>query len=113
MLTRIAYIVAALVVLFVLATGAKAQTADSLAKYPLISPARLSLAAGGQYEWRTTPLGSSEPVQGRHGEWAAGLFAAYNVTPHSSLVASTTLGLDSRQFRHTLGVRIRIWRGTK
>lgn len=79
---------------------------------PLFSTARISLATGAQYEWRTTPLANnSEPLLGRHAEWAAGVFAAYNLTPHASLVGSTTLGIDSRQFRHTLGVRIRIWQG--
>ena len=81
---------------------------------PLFSAKRISLATGAQYEWRTTPLANnSEPLLGRHAEWTAGVFAAYNLTPHASLVGSTTLGVDSRQFRHTLGFRIRIWQGGK
>jgi len=81
---------------------------------PLFSAKRISLATGAQYEWRTTPLANnSEPLLGRHSEWVAGVFGAYNLTPHASLVGSTTLGVDSRQFRHTLGFRIRIWQGSK
>jgi hypothetical protein len=80
---------------------------------PLVSSKRLSVASGLNYEWRTTPLANnSEPVDGRHAEWSAGFYAAYNLTPHSSLVASSVIGLDSRQLRNTVGVRLRLWNGT-
>lgn len=79
---------------------------------PLFSVKRISLATGAQFEWRTTPLANnSEPLMGRHAEWAAGVFAAYTVTPHASFVGSTVIGLDSRQLRHTLGFRVHIWQG--
>lgn len=80
---------------------------------PLISKERISVASGLNYEWRTTPMARSEAICGRHAEWVVGVFSAYNLTPHSSLVASTSLGLDSRQFRHSVGVRIRLFRGDK
>lgn len=80
---------------------------------PLISKERISVATGLNYEWRTTPMARSESLCGRHAEWAAGLFGAYNLTPHTSLVASTVLGLDSRQFRHSLGVRVRLFQGDR
>lgn len=102
-------IIVSAILLSLVASASLAQTPTTA---PLLSAKRISLATGAQYEWRTTPLANnSEPLLGRHAEWAAGVFAAYNVTPHSSLVGSTTLGLDSRQFRHTLGFRIRIWQG--
>ena len=101
------------ILLSLLASASLAQSpAPEVA--PLFSAKRISLATGANYEWRTTPLANnSEPLLGRHAEWTAGVFAAYNLTPHSSLVGSTTLGIDSRQFRHTLGFRIRIWQGAK
>lgn len=80
---------------------------------PLISKERISVASGLNYEWRTTPIARSEAVTGRHGEWTVGTFAAYNLTPHSSLVASTVFGLNSRQLRNSVGVRIRLFRGDK
>jgi len=92
----------------VFATASRAD--DQVA--PILSASRLSVASGLNYEWRTTPLANnSEPLLGRHAEWSAGIYGAYNLTPHSSLVASTTLGLDSRQFRHSIGLRLRLWRG--
>lgn len=102
-------IVASLVALVALSSLAVAEET-----YPLLSAARVSIASGAHYEWRTTPFApSSESLKGRHGEWAAGVFAAYNLTPHASLIGSTVLGIDSKQFRHTLGVRIRLWNGDK
>jgi hypothetical protein len=104
--------IASAILLSLLASASLAQTAPTVA--PLFSAKRASLATGAQYEWRTTPLANnSEPLLGRHAEWAAGVFGAYNLTPHASLVGSTTIGIDSKQFRHTLGLRIRIWRGDK
>jgi len=88
---------------------------------PLLSAKRASVAAGLNYAWRTTPLAdNSDPLLGRHAEWEAGVFGAYNLispsaahpqVPHISLVGSTTLGVDSRQFRHTVGIRWRFWSG--
>jgi hypothetical protein len=81
---------------------------------PLFSSKRVSLAGGLNYEWRTTPLkNNSEPLLERHGEWTTGLYGAYNLTPHASLVASSVLGFDSRQLRHTVGLRIRFFQGVK
>lgn len=110
---RLTIIVGAILAMVLFSRLAVAQTpAPPVNNRPLLSVSRLSLAAGGQYAWRTTPLANnSEPLCGRHAEWEAGLFGAYNLTPHGSLVGSTTLGIDSRQFRHTLGFRIRLWVG--
>lgn len=103
--------VALVLCLFVLnCCEAKAAAVEA----PLLSAKRVSLAGGLNYEWRTTPLkNNSEPILERHGEWTTGLYGAYNLTPHSSLVASSVLGMDSRQLRHTLGLRIRLWQGVK
>jgi hypothetical protein len=104
-------VIAFAVALLLTASVCHAQ-AQGPQKAPLFSKSRASLATGLNYRWNTTPLsGASEPILGRHAEWEAGVFGAYTVTPHASLVAATTLGLNSRQFRHTLGVRIRIWTG--
>lgn len=94
--------------LFLNCTTVKADDA------PLFSSKRVSLAGGLNYEWRTTPLkNNSEPILERHGEWTTGMYGAYNLTPHASLVASSVLGFDSRQLRHTVGVRIRFFQGVK
>ena len=102
------YVIAFAILLSLTASASFAQTKEA----PLLSASRLTLATGANYRWNTTPLsGASEPILGRHAEWEAGVFGAYSVTPHFSLVGATTLGLNSRQFRHTLGVRFRIWQG--
>lgn len=106
-------IIVSAILLSLLASASLAQSPTPEVA-PLFSAKRVSLATGANYAWRTTPLANnSEPLLGRHAEWEAGVFGAYNLTPHASLVGSTTLGIDSRQFRHTLGVRIRIWQGSK
>lgn len=99
----------AVLVVCLFATYARAASDTA----PLLSSKRLSLASGLNYEWRTTPFARSEALNGRHAEWVVGVHGAYNVTPHSSLVASTNLGLNSRQFRHSVGIRIRFWQGSK
>ena len=107
-------IVSAILLSLLASASSALTTAGEPPVAPLFSAKRISLATGAQYAWRTTPLANnSEPLLGRHAEWEAGVFGAYNLTPHASLVGSTTLGIDSRQFRHTLGFRIRIWRGDK
>ena len=104
------YVIAFALLLSLTASASFAQT--PVKEAPLLSASRLTLATGANYRWSTTPLsGASEPILGRHAEWEAGLFGAFTVTPHLSLVGATTLGLNSRQFRHTLGVRFRIWQG--
>lgn len=104
------YVIVSAVLMSLLVSASIARCEDQVA--PVLSASRLSVATGLNYEWRTTPLANnSEPMTGRHAEWSAGVYGAYNLTPHSSLVASTTLGLDSRQFRHSFGVRFRLWRG--
>jgi len=109
--TPLKSIIASAILLSLLASASLAQTPTTA---PLLSAQRITLATGAQYEWRTTPLANnSEPLLGRHAEWTAGVFGAYTVTPHSSIVGSTTIGLDSKQFRHTLGFRVRIWQGGK
>ena len=89
---------AALAMTAVLATGAvAAETA------PLLSLKRVSLAAGVNHRW--------EP-EGRT-QFLTGVYAAYNVTPHLSLVGSTAYLHTAERLEHNVGIRIRIWQGSK
>ena len=111
-------IIVSAILLSLLASASFAQTKENV---PLLSASRASVAAGLSYAWRTTPLAdNSEPLLGRHAEWCTGVYGAYNLVspselhpqlPHISLVGNTTIGLDSRQFRHEVGIRWRFWNG--
>lgn len=87
---------------------AQAQAKES---YPIFSVERASVAAGVNSQWLQSPSGSS--VVGKKQEWNAGVYAAYQVIPHASLVGSVEYGLDSKQIQAKAGVRIRLWRGDK
>lgn len=100
-------------VLVALALVSLAATAHAEVDAPILSPLRLSVGVGGNYEFTNNPFEGSEPVQDRKQEFSAGLYVAYNLTPEASLVGSSTIGLSSRQVRTSLGVRIRVFRGDK
>ena len=81
--------------LLVLAHPAHAEDA------PILSMRRVSFATGADAKWYT---------DGARG-WQAGVFGAYNVTPHASLVASSVYDFNARYLEHKVGIRIRIFQG--
>lgn len=80
---------------------------------PLLSAERLSLAVGANYAFFSAPLESSARLPEFKKEFEAGVFAAYNLTPHLSAVGSSVYGLDNKQFRTSVGLRVRIFQGAK
>ena len=93
--------------------AASAAPALAAVDAPLWSAKRLSIGLGANYEVANNPFPTSEPVLDRKQEFSAGVYAAYNLTPDASLVASSVGGLSSRQVRTSVGVRLRIFRGDK
>lgn len=80
---------------------------------PLLSVERVSLGAGFNYAFHAAPFETSAPLPEFRKEFEAGLYGAYNLTPHLSAVASSVYGLDNKTFRTSLGVRIRLFQGGK
>lgn len=91
---------------------------------PLFDPSRLSLAMGTQYDWfagSNTESGIGLPVN----EFSAGPVGAYNLLakeyidqnggvaykPLLSLSGSVMYGLDSKQLRTSLGLRLMLYNG--
>jgi hypothetical protein len=70
---------------------------------PLLSMKRVSFATGIDHRWQPE----------RQVSWAAGLYGAYNLTPHASIVGSTLYDLKAERLEHRVGVRIRIFQGSK
>lgn len=79
------------------ALAATAQAADA----PILSMKRVSFATGADHKWYH---------DGARG-WQAGVFGAYNLTPHLSLVGSSVYDLPAKGLEHKVGVRIRIFQG--
>jgi len=100
-----------LAVLAALCIASVAHAADE--PRPLLSAERLSLAVGANYAFFSAPLESSARLPEFKKEFEAGLFAAYNLTPHLSAVGSSVYGLDNKQFRTSVGLRVRIFQGGK
>lgn len=88
-------------------TAVSAQAQDK----PLFSATRLSLAAGASYDWFGKV--GDQPLPLFKKEWKVGLFAAYNLTPHLSLVGSTDYGLDNKWTESKVGLRLRLFQGSK
>lgn len=107
---KLVFLALALVALASLAPVANAQV---LSDVPLLSAKRLALGMGGNFEFANNAFGGSEPVNDRKQEFNAGVYVAYNLVPDCSLVASSTLGLSSRQVRTQVGVRVTLFRGDK
>ena len=82
-----------------LVLAATAHAADA----PILSMKRVSIAAGADHKWYT---------DGSKG-YQAGLFGAYNVVPHASLVASSLYDFNAKGLEHKVGVRIRLFQGSK
>jgi len=98
-------------ILAVLAALCLASAAHAAEPKPLLSAERLSLGVGANYAFYSAPLESSARLPDFKKEWEAGVFAAYNLTPHLSAVGSSVYGLDNKQFRTSIGLRVRIFKG--
>jgi len=68
---------------------------------PILSMRRVSLATGVDHKWYE---------DGAKG-FQVGVFGAYNVIPHASLVASSVYDLNGKGLEHKVGIRIRIFQG--
>lgn len=79
------------------APSKQARAADA----PILSMRRVSFATGADHKWYT---------DGARG-WQAGIFGAYNLTPHLSLVGSSLYDFNAKGLEHKVGLRLRIWRG--
>jgi hypothetical protein len=84
-----------LIILMILARNGRAADA------PILSMKRVSFATGADHKWY---------ADGARG-WQAGVFGAYNVTPHASLVGSSVYDLNAKGLEHRVGIRIRIFQG--
>lgn len=82
-----------------LAPSRNANAADA----PILSMRRVSFAAGVDHKWY---------VDEKRG-WQAGVFGAYNLVPHASIVASSVYDFNAKGLEHKIGLRIRIWRGAE
>lgn len=94
-------------VLGVVLFAATAKAAEAPAGRPLLALDRLSFAGGLNYCWYAAPLDGSAPVPSFGKEWEAGLYAAYNLTPHLSLAGSSVYGLDNKNVQNRIGLRVR------
>ena len=99
-------IVIAALTLLALASCAHAATVE-----PILSPKRLSIAAGANYAAYSKLTASAAEIPAYKKEWEAGLYAAYNLTPRLSLTGSSVLGLDNHLVRSSIGLRVRLFRG--
>ena len=87
----------AILALVAVATCARAETA------PVLSMRRVSFATGLDHRWQPD----------RQVSWAIGVFGAYNLTPHASLVGSSLYDTKAARLEHRVGIRIRIFQGSK
>lgn len=108
-------------ILLVAAVGVTflAGMAFSAESYPLISPARASVAAIAGREF-VVNTASADPVTQRRAEWKAGVAAAYNLIspsvtsphlPHISLNARAVIGLDTKHITPSVYLVWRVWSG--
>jgi len=79
------------------------RTSRGAEEAPLLSMKRVSFATGMDHRWQPDRVSS----------WCVGAFGAYNLTPHSSLVASTIYDLKGERLEHRVGFRVRIFQGSK
>lgn len=76
---------------------------------PLLSPDRVQIGAGLNYEFNTPGTSNASPVQIFGKEWTAGVYGSYNLVPKLDLIAFSKFGLDNHDFNSALGLRLVIW----
>ena len=86
----------------------QAESADA----PILSLKRLSLGAGLDNQW-FAKAGVDATLPAFDREWGVGLYGAYNLTGGLSLTGSSVYGMDNRWIHSKLGVRLRIFAGSK
>ena len=79
------------------------------AEQPLLSITRASLAVGVDYASYQNQGDQRLPNFVK--EFEPGIFGAYVLTPHATLVGSGCYGLDNKIIRWKVGVRAVLWRG--
>ena len=79
------------------------------AEQPLFSKDRASLALGLDYA--AYQKVGSEPLPQFKKAWEPGLFGAYVLTPHLTLVGSGAYDVDNRWMRWKVGIRTVLWKG--
>lgn len=94
---RALFSVLALTLISAAASAATLNSGDA----PILSMRRVSFATGADAKWYE---------DGGKG-WQAGVFGAYNVTPHASLVGSSVYDFRYKGLEHKVGIRIRIFQG--
>jgi len=68
---------------------------------PILSMRRVSFATGADHQWYHDGAKN----------WQVGVYGAYNVIPHASIVASSIYDFRYEYLEHRVGIRIRIWQG--
>ena len=92
----------AIIMLFAIWVAMTAACAPAHAEdAPILSMRRVSLATGVDHKWYE---------DGAKG-FQVGVFGAYNVIPHGSIVASSVYDLNGKGLEHKVGIRIRIFQG--
>jgi hypothetical protein len=69
---------------------------------PILSMRRVSFATGVDTRWLDSNVAPS---------WQVGVFGAYNIIPHASLVGSTVYDFKGLGLEYRVGIRIRIFQG--
>lgn len=100
--------VAVTAVVAALALAALAGPARS-AEQPLFSKDRASLAFGLDYA--AYQKVGNEPLPSFKKAWEPGVFGAYVLTPHLTLVGSGAYDVDNKFARWKVGIRTVLWRG--
>ncbi|HXU04963.1 MAG TPA: hypothetical protein VN903_28580 [Polyangia bacterium] len=99
---RALYILLVAALLALCSFPAMAQTPPPAPKeYGIVSPTRLALAAGAQYDWNA---GATTVAS----EFAAGAHAGYVLTTHLSLAAHAIYGFDSQSWRVVPSLHYRV-----
>lgn len=105
---RFAWLFAFTILSVTLAKPLLAQT-----EHPILSMQRLSIAGGVSYDWYSDArVDDAAPIPPFGKEWSVGLHGAYLLTRQAAIVGTSVYGLDNKQFRHSVGVRIVLWRGS-
>jgi hypothetical protein len=83
---------------------------ENPSQYPVISLARLTLGARGEYSWLSN-VNDNDPQPPFKKEWAVGIVGAYGLVPKLSAIGGVTYGVDNREYRSWLGVSLKIFDG--
>ena len=91
----------ALVIAMLVGLASQANFAKAAEDAPILSMRRVSFATGVDHKWHHDGVRN----------WQAGVFGAYNISPHLSLVGSSVYDWRHQYLEHKVGIRIRIFTG--